>query len=425
MCRARRCHGQIQVLILMGSDSDAPIMKDAADVLRELGVTLRDDRGVGAPLAGARAAAAGRGARRAASRCSSWAPAPRRTWPAWWRAYDEARDRRAHRFVAAAGARRPAVDRADAAGRAGGDRRDRQGRRDQRRRAGRADARARRPGAAARPRRAYKEPRSSPTRVESRPAASAGAGIPETTNPESRVPAPSEIRHPHLRLPRESGRLVRDRGAVCAARGAVAAPADEADLVVVNTCSVTGAADQGARTLIRRVARATPAPASSSPAATPREQPETSPSMPRCGAARAERREGAAHQDWLRAPDLDAGRGSGRSPAGRTSSRARWGARRSAARADRLRRALRVLHHPVDARPVAQPAVEDVLRPTPERLAEAGYRETLARWRAPRIVRARPRVAVIAASPCSARSTRVPWRRDVPHQLARADGLLA
>ena len=30
---------EIQVLILMGSDSDAPIMKGAADVLRDLGVT--------------------------------------------------------------------------------------------------------------------------------------------------------------------------------------------------------------------------------------------------------------------------------------------------------------------------------------------------------------------------------------------------
>ena len=39
------------------------------------------------------------------------------------------------------------------------------------------------------------------------------------------------------------------------ARGAIAAPSDEADLVVVNTCTVTGAADQGARNLIRRVAR--------------------------------------------------------------------------------------------------------------------------------------------------------------------------
>ena len=39
------------------------------------------------------------------------------------------------------------------------------------------------------------------------------------------------------------------------ASGAVAAPVEDADLVVVNTCSVTGAADQGARHLIRRVAR--------------------------------------------------------------------------------------------------------------------------------------------------------------------------
>jgi threonylcarbamoyladenosine tRNA methylthiotransferase MtaB len=38
-------------------------------------------------------------------------------------------------------------------------------------------------------------------------------------------------------------------------RGAVEAPLDEADLVVVNTCTVTGAADQGARNLIRRIAR--------------------------------------------------------------------------------------------------------------------------------------------------------------------------
>ena len=42
------------------------------------------------------------------------------------------------------------------------------------------------------------------------------------------------------------------------ARGAVAAPTDEADVVVVNTCSVTATADQGARQTIRRVARANP-----------------------------------------------------------------------------------------------------------------------------------------------------------------------
>ncbi|MCX6549485.1 MAG: MiaB/RimO family radical SAM methylthiotransferase [Acidobacteria bacterium] len=38
-------------------------------------------------------------------------------------------------------------------------------------------------------------------------------------------------------------------------RGGVATPPEDADLVVVNTCTVTGAADQGARNLIRRIAR--------------------------------------------------------------------------------------------------------------------------------------------------------------------------
>jgi threonylcarbamoyladenosine tRNA methylthiotransferase MtaB len=39
------------------------------------------------------------------------------------------------------------------------------------------------------------------------------------------------------------------------ARGATAVPLEEADLVIINTCSVTASADQGARQLIRRVAR--------------------------------------------------------------------------------------------------------------------------------------------------------------------------
>jgi threonylcarbamoyladenosine tRNA methylthiotransferase MtaB len=42
------------------------------------------------------------------------------------------------------------------------------------------------------------------------------------------------------------------------ARGAVSAPLDQADLVVVNTCSVTATADQGARQTIRRIARDNP-----------------------------------------------------------------------------------------------------------------------------------------------------------------------
>ena len=43
------------------------------------------------------------------------------------------------------------------------------------------------------------------------------------------------------------------------ARGAVDAPPAEADVVVVNTCSVTSTADQGARQTIRRIARENPA----------------------------------------------------------------------------------------------------------------------------------------------------------------------
>jgi threonylcarbamoyladenosine tRNA methylthiotransferase MtaB len=42
------------------------------------------------------------------------------------------------------------------------------------------------------------------------------------------------------------------------ARGGLDAPASDADLVVVNTCSVTAAADQGARQTIRRLARDNP-----------------------------------------------------------------------------------------------------------------------------------------------------------------------
>src|SRR5580765_81523 len=43
------------------------------------------------------------------------------------------------------------------------------------------------------------------------------------------------------------------------AQGAIAAEAEEADIVVVNTCSVTASADQAARQTIRRIARINPA----------------------------------------------------------------------------------------------------------------------------------------------------------------------
>ena len=44
---------------------------------------------------------------------------------------------------------------------------------------------------------------------------------------------------------------------LCAA-GAVPAPAETAEVIVVNTCSVTATADQGARQTVRRVARQNP-----------------------------------------------------------------------------------------------------------------------------------------------------------------------
>jgi threonylcarbamoyladenosine tRNA methylthiotransferase MtaB len=42
------------------------------------------------------------------------------------------------------------------------------------------------------------------------------------------------------------------------ARGGIAVPSSDADLVIVNTCSVTSSADQGARQAIRRIARDNP-----------------------------------------------------------------------------------------------------------------------------------------------------------------------
>src|SRR5438128_4798995 len=42
------------------------------------------------------------------------------------------------------------------------------------------------------------------------------------------------------------------------ARGGVVADPRDADLVIVNTCSVTASADQGARQTIRRIARGNP-----------------------------------------------------------------------------------------------------------------------------------------------------------------------
>ena len=66
-----------------------------------------------------------------------------------------------------------------------------------------------------------------------------------------------EVLHRHLRVPRQSGRFAADRGRSSRARRRCRASSD-ADLVIVNTCSVTSSADQGARQTIRRIARDNP-----------------------------------------------------------------------------------------------------------------------------------------------------------------------
>ena len=71
----------MQVLILMGSDSDAPVMSAAGEALTELGVTW-EMTVASAHRSPARVMrlideAPGRGVR-----CSSSAPAPPRIWPA-------------------------------------------------------------------------------------------------------------------------------------------------------------------------------------------------------------------------------------------------------------------------------------------------------------------------------------------------------
>ena len=68
-----------------------------------------------------------------------------------------------------------------------------------------------------------------------------------------------EVLHRHLRLPRQPGGLAPPRRGAARARGRASPRRRDADVVIVNTCSVTATADQGARQTIRRIARENPA----------------------------------------------------------------------------------------------------------------------------------------------------------------------
>ena len=71
----------------------------------------------------------------------------------------------------------------------------------------------------------------------------------------ARILPPDEVRRRHLRLPRQPGRLVRARARPARGGRLAGGGRAAADLVVVNSCSVTASADQGTRQAIRRIAR--------------------------------------------------------------------------------------------------------------------------------------------------------------------------
>ena len=136
----------------------------------------------------------------------------------------------------------------------------------------------------------------------------------------------------------------------------------DADLVVVNTCSVTASADQGARQTIRRVARVNPGARIVVTGCYATRRPGRG--RRRCRTSLsvvAERRQAAALRVAAASADL-------RADDGRAVRRRRRQLRRGdragrgrphgvhAARADRLRRAVLLLHHPDDARRAAERA---------------------------------------------------------------------
>ena len=122
----------ISVLILMGSDSDAPVMQAAVEVLREFDIpcemTVASAHRSPERVMRLVAEAPGRGVRLFIVGAGRRGPSRRRCRSA----HDAAGHRRANRLLGAERDGRAAVDRPDAAGRAGGHRVDRQAWRDKR-----------------------------------------------------------------------------------------------------------------------------------------------------------------------------------------------------------------------------------------------------------------------------------------------------
>ena len=302
----------------------------------------RDDGRLGAPLARARHAAARRGRdprRERLHRRRRRRRAPRRRRCG---ACDEAGHRRADRFVGAERARRAAVDRSDAAGRAGRDGVDRQSRARPTpacspRRFSRSATKALRSAwrsTSAAWRRKWKKPRRN-----SRP------------NPQPLADVKYSIVTFGCRVNQADSFQIEEQ---LIAAGGTASATQDADLVVVNTCSVTGSADQGTRQIVRKIARENPDAQNRRDRllCDPASRRGRRPSWRRSDRSERSQRDLASAAEPKRSGLTTARAVRRRRRRVRRGDRARPGRphRLHASRADRLRSGLLVLHHSVDAR---------------------------------------------------------------------------
>ncbi len=202
------------------------------------------------------------------------------------------------------------------------------------------------------------------------------------------------------------------------ARGGVPSPAADADLVVVNTCSVTASADQGARQTIRRIASDNPRAEVVVTGCYATRRPDEVQALP--NVVRVVRNH---EKDWLVETTAERfGDGTGA-----------CGAAIQPGVAGRTAFTLRVQTGceercsyciiPTTRGAGRSMAIFDVLREvrSDRRRRLQGDR---ADRRPPWIVRTRPGTGSVARRSI-ARARRLQRGRDVPHQLARADGLHA
>ena len=138
-----------------------------------------------------------------------------------------------------------------------------------------------------------------------------------------------------------------------AASGESASGIADADLVVVNTCSVTSASDQGARQIVRKIAKENPNARIIVTGCYATRRRTKSPRFPE-GPDRSQRsQDGFAGEIG---PIRQGASAMGRAPVARRSRRVWPAARPSRLCSDRMRREMLLLHHSDDAGPGPQQA---------------------------------------------------------------------